>query len=165
MKLNQLAIGLSLVSLCAIAGCGTDAENDPLTGSWSNTNCFGTATKPADIESCTTELSFSSDLYVELEATWISLSATATNPGCTSTKLVTGQQWSTDHAEDTFSVTGTGASTLERTKCINDTDNLEPAATSDIKIPSGDTKYTLSDDTLTISSGTLKGAYTRNILP
>ncbi len=164
MKLNQVAFGLSLVSLFAIAGC-TDAADDPLAGAWSNDKCFGTASKPADIESCTTELSFSNELEVELEATWVSLSATATNPGCTATKLVTGQQWSTDHAEDTFTVSGTGTATLERAKCVNDADNLAATATSDINIPSGDTTYTLSGDTLTVSSGSLKGVYTRNILP
>jgi len=165
MKFKQVALGLSVVSLVAIVGCGTDAESDPLTGSWSNTNCFGSTTKPSDIESCTTVLRFTSDLEVELEATWVSLAATATTPGCTSTKLVKGHQWSTDHAKDTFSVTGTGEATLERTKCVNETDNMAPTATSDFRIPSGATKYTLSDDTLTISEGPLKGVYTKNVLP
>ncbi len=165
MKLNQFALGLSLVSLFAIAGCGTDAASDPLTGTWSNDKCFGTASKPADIESCMTELSFTSELDIELEATWVSLAATATHPGCTTVKAVTGQQWSTDHAEDTFTVDGTGKSTIERTKCVNAADNLAVSATTEISIPSGDTTYTLNGDTLTVSSGTLKGVYSRNILP
>jgi hypothetical protein len=164
MKLNKLALGLSLVSLFAITGC-TDASDDPLAGTWSNESCFGTTSKPADIESCTTELSFSGELDVNLEATWVSLAATATNPGCTTTKLVTGQEWSADHAEGTFNVEGTGDATVERTKCVNAGDNLNPTATSDIEIPDGDTSYTLSGDTLTVPSGTLKGTYTRNILP
>jgi hypothetical protein len=151
--------------LFAIAGCGTDAADDPLAGTWSNDTCFGTSSKPADVESCTTELSFSNDLDVELEATWISLAATATYPGCTTTKLVTGQQWSTDHAKDTFTVDGGGESTVERSNCVNSEDDLSSTATTDISIPSGATTYTLSGDTLTVQSGTLKGVYTRNVLP
>ncbi|HRI70117.1 MAG TPA: hypothetical protein PK156_38065 [Polyangium sp.] len=167
MKLNQFAIGLSFVSLFAIAGCGTDAASDPLAGTWSNDKCFGTSSKPADVESCTTELSFSDGLDIELEATWVSLAATATNPGCTTTKVVTGQEWSTDHAKDTFTVAGTGTSTIERSKCVNDEDNLDAVATSDIEIPSGATTYMLgdNDDTLTVQTGSLKGVYTRNIVP
>lgn len=165
MKLNQFAFGLSFVSLFAIAGCGTDAADDPLAGTWSNDSCFGSASKPADVESCTTELSFSNDLDVELEATWISLAATAMNPGCTTTKAVAGQQWSADHAKDTFTVTGDGSSTVERTNCVNSADDMSSTATTDISIPSGATTYTLSGDTLTVPSGSLKGAYTRNIVP
>lgn len=162
MKLNELALGLSLVSLFAIAGCGSDAADDPLAGTWSNSSCFGTSSKPADVESCKTEVTFTNDLNVDLEAEWVSLAATAMYPGCTTTKLVTGQQWSTDHAKDTFTVMGKASATVERKNCVNSTDNLSAASTTDITIPSGDTKYTLSGDKLTIESGSLKGAYTRN---
>ena len=162
MKLNKLALGLSLVSLIAIAGCGSDAANDPLAGTWSNTSCYGTSTKPADVESCKTELTFSNDLNVNLKAEWVSLAATAMYPGCTTTKAATGQQWSADHAKDTFTVMGKASATMERTNCVNATDDLSPAATTDLSIPSGDTTYTLSGDTLTVQSGSLKGAYTRD---
>ncbi len=160
-----MAFGLSLVSLFAIAGCGSEAADDPLAGTWSNNSCFGTATKPADIESCRTELSFSNDLDVELEAEWISLAATAVQPGCTTTKLVTGQQWSANHAKNTFTVTGDGSSTVERANCVNSEDNLSSTAATDINIPSGATTYSLSGDTLTVQQGSLKGVYTRNATP
>jgi hypothetical protein len=165
MTLNKIALGLSLVSLFAIAGCGSEAANDPLAGAWSNDTCFGAASKPADIESCSTKLTFSDGLKIDLDAQWVSLAATAKTPGCTTTRLVTGQEWSADHAKNTFNVSGSGASTIERTTCVNDTDNLNATSTTDISIPSGDSTYALSGDTLTIKTGALKGAYNRNILP
>lgn len=161
MKFNKITIGFSLVSLIAIAGCGSDAENDLLAGTWTNSSCYGAASKPADIESCNTELTFGNDLEVELTAERVSLAATATTPGCTTTWLVTGQQWSTDHARDTFTVTGDGATTIERTSCVNDTDNMDAIDTTDIGIANGDTTYTLSGDTLSVASGSLAGTYTR----
>lgn len=161
MNLNKFALGFSLVSVFAMAGCGNGVADDPLTGTWDNTSCFGSPSKPADIESCTSELTFSNELEIELKATRISLAATAMFPGCTSTKVVTGQQWSAEHAADTFTVTGKGGATLERTDCVNMEDNLNPTATSDISIPSGDTTFVISEDTLTVKSGTLQGTYTR----
>jgi hypothetical protein len=161
MKLSILNVALSLVSLLTITACGNGVDDDPLAGTWSNSGCFGAASKPADIESCNTELSFGNDLSIELKTETISLAATATNPGCTTTRLVTGQQWSTDHAEDTFTVTGSGTTTLERTNCVNDADNMPPTATTEINIPDGDTTYTLAEDTLSIMSGSLNGTYTR----
>ena len=70
-----------------------------------------------------------------------------------------GQQWSTDST--TFTVTGSGTSTIERTKCVNETDNMAAAPTSDIAIPSGGTRYEISNGTLTILSGDLSGSYTK----
>lgn len=162
MKHMKITLGLSLMSLFAIAGCSSsDADTDPLTGTWSNTSCYGVPSKPADIESCNTELTFGDDLNIELKAERISLAATSTTPGCTTTRLITGQQWSTDHAAETFTVTGSGAATIERTDCINETDNMDATATTDVSIPREDTKYTLSGDTLSVKSGPLAGAYTR----
>jgi hypothetical protein len=161
MKFNKLAIGFSIVSVLAIAGCGNGVSDDPLAGSWSNTNCFGASSKPADIESCSSELTFSNELDIELKATWISLAATAMTPGCTTTRLVTGQQWSTEHEAGTFTVTGSGASTIERTNCVNDEDNLNASATTDISIPGGEVTYVLKSETLTVQSSSLQGSYTR----
>jgi hypothetical protein len=62
-----------------------------------------------------TELTLGDDLTVELKAEWRSLAATSTNPGCPTTKLITGQQWSTDHATTTFTLKGNGTATVERT--------------------------------------------------
>jgi azurin len=161
MNFNKIALGFSLVSGLALAGCGNGVSDDPLAGTWSNNECFGSASEPADIESCSSELTFTNELDVELRADWISLAATATHPGCTTTKRVTGQQWSAEHAADTFTVTGNGAATMERTDCVNKDDDIAAATTTDISIPSGDTKYAISGDTLTVQSGSLKGTYTR----
>lgn len=161
MKLNELIIGLSFMSLIATAGCGSSAEDDPLTGTWSNSSCYGVESKPDDVESCNTELTFSSDLEIELMAERISLAATATNPGCTTTRLITGQQWSTDHEEGTFTITGKASATIERTDCVNDSDDMDTTSTKDVSISAGETAYTLSDDTLNVKSGALAGTYTR----
>ncbi len=161
MNFDKIALGFSLVSLLATAGCGNGVSDDPLAGTWSNTSCYGSSSKPADIESCKTEMTFGDDLTVELRAEWISLSATATNPGCSTLKVVTGQTWSTEHEADTFTVSGDGKATMERTNCVNDADNLEASDTTDISIPGGDTTYTLSGDTLYVKSGSLEGTYTR----
>jgi hypothetical protein len=161
MNLDKIAFGFSLVSLLAMAGCGNGVADDPLAGAWSNTSCFGSATKPVDIESCSSELTFSNDLEIQLKAEWISLAATAMHPGCTTTKVVTGQRWSAEHANDTFTVTGKGAATVARAYCVNTEDDLNATATTDIGIPDGDTTYTITGDTLTVQSGSLKGVYTR----
>lgn len=161
MKFDKLAFGLTLLSTFAMAGCGNGVDDDPLAGTWGNTACFGASAKPADIESCSTELTFTNELDIELKSTWISLAATATHPGCTTTWQVTGQQWSAEHAADTFTVTGKGASTIARSDCVNAEDDLEPITTKDLAIPEGKTEYTISGDTLTIQSGALSGTYAR----
>jgi hypothetical protein len=161
MKFNNIALGLSFMSLIAVAGCGSSADDDPLTGTWSNSNCYGADSKPADIESCNTELTFGGDLEIELMAERISLAATATNPGCTTTRVITGQQWSTNHEEGTFSVDGSGSATIERTDCVNEADNMDESSTKDVSISAGEAEYTLSDDTLIVKSGSLAGTYTR----
>lgn len=160
MKLNMIAVGSSLIALLA-AGCGNGVTSDPLAGTWSNTQCFGSDSMPADVESCSVALIFSDDLGIDLEARWISLAATATNPGCTTIRLVQGQTWSADHEDDTFTVSGKGASTEERSDCVNEADNQEAKVTAEIAIPGGDATYDITGDTLTVSSGALAGTYTR----
>ncbi len=161
MRLNPITFTLSLASLAVFVGCGTTAADDPLSGSWKNTECFGSASKPADIESCSTEIKFTDALKVELTAVAVSLAATAITPGCTTTRSVTGQEWSTDHPSGTFTVTGTGTSTMKRTMCVTPADNKDSSPATDIAIPSGDTKYTLAGEVLTITTGSLKGVYKR----
>lgn len=161
MNFDKIALGFLFVPALAVAGCGNGVEDDPLVGNWSNTECFGSSSMPADVESCRTELSFTNDLDVQLRAEWISLSATAVHPGCTTTKLVSGQQWSTEHAAATFTVTGSGDAVMERRDCVNDEDNMAATATTDIQIPSGDTEYAISGDTLSVLSGSLEGTYAR----
>lgn len=157
---SQYAVEVMFVGVFALCmSCEASTSDDPLTGTWSNDNCFGVSSMPDDIEACNTELSFNSGLDVELKVEWVSKAATANYAGCTTTRLVTGQTWSTDGS--TFTVSGDGVATSERTGCVNDADNSSPAKVSGIAIPSGDTSYTLSGDSLTVGSGALKGAYTR----
>jgi azurin len=161
MTIHNIVIGFLLATGLAITSCGNGVTDDPLTGTWSNTDCFGSSSKPADVESCSTTLTFTNDLDVQLTASWISLAATKTHPGCTTTKVVTGQQWSAEHATDTFTVTGKGTATVERTDCVNSADDMKATGTTDISIPTGDTKYTISGDTLSVQSGPLEGTYHR----
>ena len=160
MTFTQLTLSLSLGSMLALVGCGGSTP-DPMSGTWSNATCFGSSVTPPDIEKCAVALTFTDELDVELKADWMSLAATATYPGCTTTRRVTGQRWSTEHATDseTLTVTGSGKATIERSGCVNMGDNLAATNTSDISIPAGDTEYQISDDTLTILSGNLSGTY------
>jgi len=174
MKSHQSPIKLSflpLIALIALGGCkkdettetGTGATPDPLTGDWGSDICFGSAQKPADVESCKTTLSFSKDLDFTLEAEWVNLAATPEYPGCTTKKRVTGQKWATDHATNTLTLSGESRATMERTKCVNEKDNLQTAPTQDIAVAAGKYKYSVDDDgdTLNIDSGPLRGAYKR----
>jgi hypothetical protein len=162
MTLPRIILGLSLAGMLALAGCGgTGSTSDPLTGTWSNATCYGSTSTPSNISSCSVTLSFTADLNVGLTAAWISMPATAMYPGCTTTKRVSGQLWSTDDAmpTETLTVTGTGDATMERTGCVNAVDDLEAMSTSDISIPSGDTQYQIIDGKLTILSSNIAGTY------
>jgi hypothetical protein len=152
--------GSVLVALLALAGC-SGAPQDPLTGTWSNASCFGASSTPADISSCTVELTFTASLDVSLQATWLSMPATAVLPGCTTTKLVTGQTWSTRSGVnmEIFTVAGTGMSTTERTGCVHATDDQMPTPVTDISIDEGDTDYQLAGGSLTVLQGDLSGTY------
>lgn len=161
MNRNGITIGLSFLSLLAIAACGSAASDDPLADTWSSTSCYGASSKPADVESCYTELTLGDDLTVELKTEQLSLAATSSNPGCTTTWLITGQQWSTDHVSETLTLKGKGATTVERAGCIHEADDKEAAATSDLSIAEGSGTYTINEDSLAIESGPLKGTYTR----
>jgi hypothetical protein len=160
MKTQSILV-FPLFAMITLAACATDATDDPLAGTWKNTECFGTPTKPTDVESCTTEITFTNDLALDLKAEWVSLAATATNPGCTTTKRVSGQEWSTSHEDETFTVSGKASATVERSNCIQAADDSAAATTNDITIASGEIHYTLSGDTLTITSSGLQGVYTR----
>lgn len=151
-------LGLSLVSLLVASGC---SSSDPLSGTWSNDTCFGSDAMPDDIESCEVALTFTDELDVSLAAEWVSLPATADYPGCITTKIVTGQSWSTDAGDnfDVLTIEGSGAATIERAGCVNADDDMDPQATTDISIPSGDIHYQISDGVLTILTSALQGAY------
>jgi hypothetical protein len=163
MKLPRTALGLSIVAALALGGCMSNGPNDPLTGTWSNTTCFGSTSTPPDIAKCSVALTFTPALTIELDAQWISLPATATYPRCTIARQVTGQHWSTEQAtsSETLTVTGSGKATLARANCVNMADNLTAMPTTDISIPSGATEYQISNGKLTILSGDLAGTYSQ----
>ncbi|MEO5729529.1 MAG: hypothetical protein ABI134_02140 [Byssovorax sp.] len=140
----------------AIAGCGGD---DALTGSWSNTACFGTKTKPEGIKDCKTSLTFTDDLKFSLKAEQMSEPATAMAPGCTTTRLVEEQTWSTDG--ESFTLEGAGKATLARSSCVNASDEFPATATTDIVVPAGRSGYVITDNSLTIAAGPLAGTYTK----
>ncbi len=163
MKTNMLIAGLSLAGSLAISGCNEDvvATQDPLEGSWSNDGCFGVEGTPADVESCTVTVEFSAELDVTVTATWVSLAATQNLPGCTTTRVVTGQTWSADHTTNEVTLSGKPEATIERSSCVKEADNLAAVATSDIEVLSGSARYEVNADALTIVSGSLAGSYVR----
>jgi hypothetical protein len=149
---------LSVLLFAFATGC---ASSDPLAGTWSNATCYGSDSTPEDVENCSTALTFTDELEVELRAEWTSLPATANYPGCITTKLVTGMTWSTARSGDheVLTVEGTGVATMGRSGCVNATDDLEPSTTSTIDLPSGDIDYQITDGALTILTGDLVGIY------
>jgi hypothetical protein len=157
MILNRMALGLSVAVALAVVGCG---GHDPLTGTWSNDSCFGSSTMPAGVDECKTSLTFNDDLTFAVKAEETAKPATATGPGCTTTRRIEGQTWSTDAS--TFTLAGSGKATIERSGCVNDKDEFKVGPTTDMNIPGGSSKYTIVDDkSLTIESGPLKGTYSR----
>jgi hypothetical protein len=162
MLMNKLFGGsILLVAAFATLGCGTSAADDPLAGSWSNGVCYGSAAMPADVESCSVGLEFAGDLRMVVDAQWVSLAATEINPGCTTRRLVTGQQWSTNHGNDSVTFTGAAFATVERTGCVKPEDDLAAIETTDIETPAGTAFYGINGDTLTVTSGALYGTYAR----
>jgi len=156
MFLDRMALGLSVAMIFAGVGCGGE---DPLTATWSNANCFGSKGTPEGIKSCTTELTFTTDLAFSLEAKQFSEPATAKAPGCTTTRRVGGQTWSTEGTS--FTLAGTGKATTERSSCVNATDEFKAAPTTDIGVASGTSAYVITDKSLSISTGPLAGTYSR----
>lgn len=152
-------LSLSVVATIAATGCRT---SDPLAGTWGNETCYGSETTPTDIESCSVELTFTDSLEMSLAAEWITLPATADLPGCITTTLVTGPTWSTKPKADfdVLQVEGSSEATTERHGCVRPEDDMDPTATTDILIPTGDVNYQISDGTLTILTTDLAGTYT-----
>src|SRR5512132_1460637 len=120
MTLNRMPLCLSVAMVLAVAGCGGD---DPLTGTWSNDTCFGSSTRPAGVEKCKTSLTFNDDLTFSIKSEELGMPATAAAPGCTTTREITGQTWSTDAS--TFTLAGAGRATIERSSCVNEKDEFK----------------------------------------
>lgn len=149
---------VSLVSLLAFSGC---RSSDPLAGTWSNETCYGSTSTPEDIESCEVALTFTDGLEMSLRAEWVSLPATANFPGCITTQEVTGKDWSTrpESDFDVLTVKGHGTATMERRGCVRPEDDLDETETSQIKLPSGEINYQITDGVLTILTTELEGTY------
>lgn len=142
----------------ALSGC---ASSDDLAGTWSNNTCYGYASMPDDIESCSLAITFTDGLEISLQSDMVSLPATADYPGCNTVLLTTGQTWSTrvegDH--EVFTVSGGGSATAARTGCVNEEDNMDAASTDEISIAEGDVDYELSGNELTVLTSDLEGTY------
>ena len=80
-------------------------------------------------------------------------------PGCTTTRSVDGQTWSTDG--DTFTLAGEGKATMERSSCVTASDEFKSMPTTSIAVKSGASGYVITDNSLTIATGALAGTYTR----
>lgn len=155
----------SFVAVFALAACAPAANgpNDALTGTWTNSTCFGSSSMPADVQSCSLTLVFGADLTLSLTDTRQSLPATAVYPRCTTTRRVSGQRYSTSDGIGPMRVTimGDSSSTVERTGCVNSADNQAAMADTVDVVPAGVLSYQLSANNLTISSGPLMGSFSR----
>lgn len=150
---------IALMALALSVGCGAGPD-DPITGTWSRDSCFGEASKPADIATCSTKLRLDADLSFRVIDVRQSLPATATYPRCTTTRVVKGLQYSTD-GKGKLTLVGTSSSTMERTTCANDADNLSPTPDDKNSVAAGVMDYVIKDKTLSITSGSLSGDYVR----
>lgn len=149
-----------LMTCAALAlGCGKGPD-DPLTGSWVNASCFGDTQQPDDIQSCSTKLRFDADLTLTVTDARQSAPATANYPRCTATRVLKGLRYSTN-SQGTVTFTGSTTSTLERRDCANPTDNQNELADTRDAVPPGMSLYSISDRTLTLTSGPLFGDYRR----
>lgn len=156
-----MLVRATLVPLMLLAAaCGGNGPDDPLTGSWSNATCFGDTSQPADIQSCKLTISLERDLTVIVKDSRQSLPATAVNPRCTAIRTMTGLRYSTNSA-GTLTFTGTTSSTLVRKDCANMADNLAETADTRDSVSAGSTGYSITDTTLSVSSGQLSGDYLR----
>ncbi len=151
---------LLLISLFASVGCANVGTADTLTGTWTNTSCYGVAMMPDDVQSCSLTLTFAASLDVTLSDSRLTRAANLTYPRCTTVRRVTGQRYSTT-PDTVVAIAGTGTATIERTNCINPVDNSAAAPDSSASIMNGSYSYRVNGNTLTISAGPLAGMYTR----
>ena len=158
MSIGKIPSVLAVLCMGSL-GCGNGAD-DPLTGTWSNDVCFGDTEQPGDIQSCSTTLHFDADLTVTLTDTRQSLPATATYPRCTTLRMVKGLTYSTNN-QGTVTFTGTTHSTLARQDCANSADNQGEIADTRDSVSAGQSHYSITDKTLTLSSGVINGQYQR----
>jgi len=160
---------LSLVVCLVAVGCGNAGTDDPLTGTWKNDTCFQQPVQPTNVQACSTSLVFTSDLKFSLVTTEQIKSAEAVSPRCLTTHEAKGQTWSVGITDNKQSVTIAGSSTsnYKLTDCVRSEDN-KGSTPDTISVLPGVIPYSINATTLTISSGTLQGTYTKqstSILP
>ena len=83
-------------------------------------------------------ITLADDLSFSVKAEELSMPATAAAPGCITTRVVTGQTWSTDSS--TFVLNGTPKATIERSSCVNNRDELKVGPTTDMDMPIGEAR-------------------------
>ena len=155
----RIAVPMAALLVLSI-GCGGKGPDDPITGTWANSDCFGDTSMPADIQTCKLSLQFDSSLKFTLIDARQSLPATAVNPRCNTIRTVTGLTYSTD-SKGTLTLAGSSGSTVERKDCVNAADNQAKVADSRDSVAAGPFGYSITGKTLTISSGQLAGEYVR----
>ncbi len=159
-KTMMIRTAVVIVAWMTLIGCGGKGPDDPLTGTWSNSVCFGDETKPADIQTCALTLRFEADLKFSLIDTRQSMPATAVYPRCSAIRTVTGLTYSTN-SMGTVTISGSSASTLERKACADATDNQAPMADGRDSVAAGAISYAIKDKTLSLTTGPLRGDYAR----
>jgi hypothetical protein len=160
----RILLSASIFAVLATVGCG-NGPDDAITGTWTNTSCFGAAVMPANIQQCSLRLEFGADLTATLIDSRQSQPATQMYPRCTITRRVSGQRYSTSDGTSsrmTLTITGVGMATLERSGCANPDDNVGAMADTFDAVPNGPIPYQLNADTLTITAGPLAGSYSRS---
>lgn len=161
---HRFLLSASIFAVLATVGCG-NGPDDALTGTWTNTSCYGSAVMPANIQRCSLQLAFGADLTVTLIDSRQSQPATQMYPRCTITRRVSGQRYSTSDGTSsrmTVTITGVGMATLERSGCANPDDNVGAMSETFDAVPNGPITYQLNADTLTITAGPLAGSYSRS---
>jgi hypothetical protein len=140
---------LPLLATLALAGCG----GDPLVGTWRSTS-FPGGMRPEWITSYQSEITFNSNMTASGVTTTVYAASSPVHPGCTEIRRSTGSTWMTSTSGSTMTLTigGTSTDTVERTGCVNASENQTPmtnTTTSESRI-SGLT-YTIMGNVLTLT--------------
>lgn len=160
MRTSLITLALSFTLGCG----GKSSTDDPLTGDWTSTVCYGQAGLPDNVKSCETKLTFTSDLNFSLVYVEHSPPASAVMAHCDTTHRVTGQKWSENikNNQQTLTITGAGVAKVTVDNCVNGPDNKGEKDDPDVAVLPGDMAYAINGKALNVSSGSLTGAYTGN---